>query len=289
MGKPRLFTTLPVGMIDDSRPTALDIRCAMAIALRDGMSKMKGKGGGCYARYTTLAADAGTDVTNFSKSVSRLCKWGYVSREPQEIDRRRYTLRMRYPEPQKVGEATNDQDADKVGEPTSNQPKTVGEDTYESPEIVGEDAHENGGISSETHRHYSSLREELDFDESRELNSTKWRGDDHRERSLRYEADTQADNERDGEAELETPEGGLSRISFWQHLPNNIESLSLPAQVARIERAYDAIGRDADSIDPSERSRLSAWLFDISDTCMGGDMDATGQQANRLYEEVAVC
>ena len=280
MGKARVFTTLPVRMIADARPTALDIRCAAAIALRDGMSQLKGKGGGCYAKLATLADDANTDITNFSKSLSRLVKWGYVLREPQQMDKRRHTLRIAYSDADEVGEPTNN----KVGEAANNPAEIVGNEGGFDPEIVGEADSKNGSFSRETCGHYSSLREELDSVETGELNSLKGR-------TLRRVDQEIARNGRpdpSGISKANSAEAVLSDEGFSTHLPKNLEALPIGAQVARYEAAFNAIGRDPDKLNRDERAKLNHFLHDISETFLGGDQDAVAQQAARLLEETMV-
>lgn len=164
--------TLPARVIGDTSLTALDLRCLAVIAMHDGMSAVSGKGGGCYARNQTLAALARTDATNFSKSLSRLIRAGYVTREPQLMDKRRFTLRVQYP---KDNSWRDDQQS-----PQSHDPETgeiVGEPANPEPEIVGDGAGENGSFSKENATDYISLNEELHFDESKELHSLKGRAD----------------------------------------------------------------------------------------------------------------
>jgi hypothetical protein len=146
MGKPRVFTTLPARAIGDTRPTALDLRCLAVIALHDGMSKVKGSGGGCYARHSTLAVLARTDTSNFSKALSRLIAWGYVAREPQLMDKRKFTLRVIY----------GDDDSWRVHQ--QSPAEIVGEAGTNAAEIVGEGDAENGGFSKENGEHYISLK-----------------------------------------------------------------------------------------------------------------------------------
>lgn len=267
MAKPRAFTTLPVAMIADMELTALDLRVAAVIALHDGMSAVKGKGGGCYAKNQTLADLVRTDPTNFSKSLSRLIGKGYVTREPQLMDKRRFTLRVQYPadDSWRVDQPSGERVDAHTGE-------IVGEPAKPEPEIVGDADSKNGGFSRQTARHYISLKEELDSVETGELNSTKWRSP-----VLLQAADKR-----------ETPEGGSGRVSIWAHLPANIERLNLGAQVAKIETAFNAIGRDADRIEQGERERLNSWLYDIFETCAGTDQEATSQQANRLLDEIGI-
>jgi hypothetical protein len=253
MGKPRVFTTLPAAMIGDPRPTALDIRCAAAIALHDGMSTLKGKGAGCYARHSTLAAEAKTDVTNFSKSLSRLIAWGYVLREPQLMDKRRFTLRIAYPDPAEI-----------VGE--------------EAPQIVGEAEAANGGFSRETDRHYSSLKEELHSVETEKLNSSEEADICMSASSFGIDLKAQEAEERD------SAEAGLgSNWSFAASLPPNWANLPAGAQVAKVEDAFANIGRDPERIASREREAFATWLSDTAEACWD---EPHGQQAQRLFEEI---
>jgi DNA-binding MarR family transcriptional regulator len=94
--RPRDFAALPNRAINDTRFSALDLRCFVVIAFHDGMSGVRGKGSGCFARRETLASEAETDPTNFSKSLERLVEWGYVVREQGRNDKRRFILRVVY-------------------------------------------------------------------------------------------------------------------------------------------------------------------------------------------------
>lgn len=170
MAEPRFFTTLPCRVIADTDLTALDMRCMAVIALHDGMSGVSGKGGGCYARNQTLAALARTDVTNFSKSLTKLIRLGYINREPQLMDKRRFTLRVQY---DKSDSWRTDQQSPPQDEGAAN--KIVGEAANPDPQMVGEADSENGSFSKGIETDYISLNEELHFDESSELHSHKGR------------------------------------------------------------------------------------------------------------------
>ena len=282
MGKPRTFTTLPVAMIADTDLTALDLRVAAVIALHDGMSAVKGKGGGCYAKNLTLAGLARTDPTNFSKCLSRLISKGYVTREPQLMDKRRFTLRVQYPEDeswrvdQPSGERVNAETGEIVGEPAKPEP-----------EIVGEADSQNGGFSKETGRHYISLKEELDSVETEKLNSSE-------EARL---GDTSFPPEDDGQcyrvndAIRQGRDAAKAVAIEWAldaHLPPNLEALPLGAQVSKLDKAFTAIGRNPNALHDQERAKYTHLLTDIFETFMGGDQDATAQQALRLSEDMAV-
>lgn len=266
---PRFFTTLPARTIADTRPTALDLRCLAVIALHDGMSKVSGKGGGCYAKHSTLASEVGTDVSNFSKSLSRLLSWGYVAREPQLFDKRRFTLRVIY----------DHDDTWRTDQPSP--PEIVGEAAPAEPEIVGDAESGNGGVLPRIDRHYISLNEELHSDKSEELNSPKGRQLENCAQPDR----TAKDFGIDLKAERDTAKAGLGKgLSLRPHLPHNILDLDPVAQLAKFEKAFGMIGRDADALTPTERESWATWLYGLSDDFHD---DPIGQQAQRLYEEVA--
>ena len=284
MGKPRIFTTIPVRSLCDQRLTALNFRSLGVIALHDGMSKVKGSGGGCYARHATLAERIGTDVTNFSKSLSQLIKWGYVVREPQLMDKRRFTLRVIY-----GAEDSCSDDQPLPPQSLRASPEIVGEEAAFQQEIVGEAEAKNGGFSRRNDAHYISLNEELDFDESREINSPKGpRFAQHSDDVLdSIFASGRFSSERTAKRK-DPAEAGCGEWALKRHLPSNLSKLPLGAQVAKIEAAFNAIGRDADRMASDERSMFAELLYNISDEYSGGELDAVAQQANRLWEEMAV-
>lgn len=171
---PRFFTTLPSAVIGDDSLTALDIRCLAVIALHDGMSGFKGTGAGCYAKNITLARLARTDATNFSKSLTKLIRAGYVVREPQLYDKRRFTLRVVYPD-DNSWRPDQQMGGEIVGDAANDQSEIVGEGTIYPPKVVGEADSRNGSFSRQTDRHYISLNEEIDFVETSKINSAKRR------------------------------------------------------------------------------------------------------------------
>jgi len=251
---PRTFTTLPARAIADTSLTALDLRCLAVIALHDGMSGPKGAGGGCFARNATLAALVRTDVTNFSKSLTRLIRLGYVSREPQVMDKRRFTLRVEYPADDSW---RTDQQSDdgNVGEQTNNRPEIVGEEANLPAEIVGDGESGNGGFSKETGRDYIPLNGEIDFEESNKLNS-------HNGRVV---------------ADARRPAGIICQIS------DGFRRLPVGAQVAKVEAAFAALDRDPSAIPPDERKLVSDWLLGTYDEFPD---EPFGQQAARIYQEI---
>ncbi|WP_230291026.1 hypothetical protein [Croceicoccus sp. Ery5] len=249
------------------------------------MSGLKGKGGGCYAKRETLAADVGTDVTRFSKCLSNLISWGYVAREPQLIDKRRFTLRVVY------GGEQGDQPATQSGDQLATYRAEIGgESAPDDPEIGDHANAKNGGFSKENDRHYSSLREELDFDKSNELNSPKGPGlhfsdDDDVLDSIFSSGRFHSERSARGK---DTAKAVATEWALGPYLPSNLSKLPLGAQVSKIEAAFNAIGRNADLMAENERSMFSELLYNISDEYGGGDLDAVAQQAIHLWEEMAV-
>ena len=158
--KVRAFYCPPTEALHDTSLTALDHRILGVICLHDGMSRMKGNGAGCYASYKTLAAIIGTDITNFSKGISKLLGAGYISREPQKLDKRRFTLRVEYR-------------ANIVGEMTNNPTEIVGEANNQTAKVVGEVDFETRSNPDNSDAYYISLKEELDSVETGEIDSVE--------------------------------------------------------------------------------------------------------------------
>lgn len=154
----RRFYCLPVSAIQDARLTALDHRILGVVALHDGMSGVKGGGGGCYASYKTLTDIVGCDYTNFGRSVSKLIQLGYLSRDPQILDKRKFTLRVLYPG---LNSCQSDQQS------SANPKILVGSPDNHLSEIVGHENFEPRSNLPETDEHYISLNEELDVAEAR--------------------------------------------------------------------------------------------------------------------------
>lgn len=274
----RDFTTVPASVLGDTRITALELRCLMVIALHDGMSKKRGAGAGCYARYSTLADKVRTDVTNFSKAVSHLLKLGYVIREQQPTDRRRYTLRVIY-------EAEQYTEDEKVGEATNIPSEMVGEFANK---VVGEGNLETRRIPPKTDPQYIPLNGEIDFDKSREIDSVETanfacREMRHKDHSHEIEGviDWIINKGKDrAEAQL----GSGHQASIMELLPSTWPDLPTDAQLSHFERAFAKLDRRPSAIQASERKELEDWLFSVFDNFSG---EAIGHRAERLLEEMA--
>lgn len=170
----RIFYCGPRRAIGDGRLSALDHRVLAVVALHDGMSLTKGKGAGCYATYRTLSAEVGCDYTNFSKSIARLLRWSYLVREPQVMDKRKFTLRVVY---SGADSWQNDQQScDRIVGETTNEPsEIVGQHANCTAEIVGHEKSERRRNQPKTALHYISLKEELDSVETGKIDSAKQR------------------------------------------------------------------------------------------------------------------
>ncbi len=286
VGKPRLFTTVPTRAISDTALTALDLRCLMVISLHDGMSAVRGNGGGCYAKSATLADLARTDISNFSKSVSRLLKLGYVTREAQQNDKRRFTLRVIFAEEDawRTDQQSDDMGSGElVGETTKQPSDLVGNPAKCTSEIVGEGDLENGRIPGKTDPHYILQSRELDFDESKEIDSAEAA---QRAFSAPRRVKLNSISDPGPAAEKDPTKVELGRrkmVSIAALLPTRFEALPTPAQLASFERAFAGIGRDPEAIEPSERKLYESLLFTIADAFSG---EREGYQAQRLMAEL---
>jgi len=279
--KPRTFTTMPANAMADTRLSALQLRVLMAIAIHDGRSLALGKGAGCFARSSLMAAMVRTDITNFSKAVNVLMKLGYVVQERQLKDRRRFTLRVVEP----VDDSWRDDQlspAQELGESTNDQREMVGEPAKFPAEIVGDDDHENGSISKEAAAQKTSQREEIDFDESNELNSPKGR--------ISPEGEKRHDDFSDQISEIfglekNGAEAPAIRVSISRELGVTGRAFtckSADAQLSIFERAFDRIGRDASRLHPEERRLWGNWLLETSGAFYG---EAAGHRADRILDE----
>jgi DNA-binding MarR family transcriptional regulator len=284
VGKAREFTTAPVRAIADTRLTALELRALLVIAEHDGMSLVKGSGAGCYAKLATLAERLGTDISNFSKAVSRLVKLGYVLKQPQK-DGRRATLRVIYEaaDSWRVDQQSPAGTTSKmVGEATNNQAENVGEFANYPAEIVGDDVFEPRRNPPKTAPHYTPLRGELDVAKQ----GTRFFETAHREDfAPRHEQDNGFANSGSGSRKDPAEAGHPGGVSILAQLSRHFTKLSPDAQLCRFEDELRAIGRDLSVLSEREQAHWSRWLLHMSSERLGS---SAGEQAFRLYEEVAI-
>lgn len=290
MAKPREFTTLPVRAIADTRLSALEIRCLAVIALHDGMSTVRGAGAGCYARSATLAALVDTDITRFSRAVSKLIKLDYLVKEPQQNDRRRFTLRVLYGDDNswRDGQLSSDHaDPEIVDEPVNHSGEMVDELVNVPTEIVDRDESGNGSFPPVSGPHYIPLNGEIDFVETSEINSVKTA--QHAFGALRVDEifpckSSFAETKKDS-AEAGCPRGASIDALLIRQVPS-FPKLALrnpDAALSHFERAFTAIGRYPDALDRLERGRWTDWLLALTDEFAG---EQIGGRAYRLYEEL---
>ncbi|AEG50771.1 hypothetical protein Sphch_3156 [Sphingobium chlorophenolicum L-1] len=95
-------------------------------------------------------------------------------REPQILDRRKFTLRVVY-DAEDSWSIDQHSTPDIVGEPANDPTEIVGQNANNEAEIVGHEISESRRNLPKTASHYISLKEELDFVETSELNSAKRR------------------------------------------------------------------------------------------------------------------
>lgn len=277
--KHRSEPVIPMRAFLNRRLSKLDLACLAAIAVHDRMSQRRGNGPGCYAASKTLAAEAGTDPTNFSKALSKLVRFGYVLREPQLMDKRRFTLRVNYDDPAQPDAPPDDEpDPEIVGEMTNNN---LGDSWSNAPKVVGNADCETVDFSSENDPKYIPLKGEMYSVETEKcipLNGTSLRDSALPPSSDPLESPSFGHEEEGADA----PAG--RGISLVPHLPRHFANLAIPAILVRLEEAFNIIGRNADALNSRERENWIEFLTAASEEFYG---EPTGYQAERLLFEMA--
>jgi hypothetical protein len=77
--------------------------------------------------------------------------------------------------------------------------------------------------------------------------------------------------------------GAGNGVSILKQLPRNFARLPVEAQLSRFEKAFTAIGRDAEGLETRERKKFEDWLFSLADDFAG---EPIGHRAERLYLEL---
>lgn len=290
MAKGRTFTTIPSRVIGDASLSALDIRCIGVIAMHDGMSLYPKKDGeirggpGCYARSATLAAALGVDVTNFSRSLSKLIKKGYILREQQQNDKRRFTLRVIPQDTCHYGQPSGDASSpDFVDADDNDQSEMVDDQANQTGKVVVSDERENGSFSKDTAEHYIPLNGELNSVKTDEINSVETAhlsgaecGNVSNELAFKVEhTGSRLSQKECAEAQA------LQTGSILKAMPANFSSLPVEAQLQRIELALKALGNKR--VESRESELLSNYLFGVSDDFISDQR--IHQWANRLLEQ----
>lgn len=279
--------SLPLHAAGDARLTALDFRCLMTIAYHDRFSlhpdNQEQERRGCYASSRTMAARVGTDVTNFSKSVSKLVKLGYVTKKQQASDKRLSVLRIIYPEAdswrddQPSGER---QPIENVGDSTNHSPEIVGEATNEEPEIVGDANSENGSFLRVSGGQETPLRGERNLPEGRK--ETPPEVAHFAEREMR--AVDFSISDLPGHRKLTgRDKHPRKQVSIINQLGETWGRLEPEAQLCRFEREFAAIGRSLAAVSSAEFRMWSDYLFALGDDYAGTPISA---HATRLLSEI---
>lgn len=275
MAKNRAFTTLPVAAIGDDRLHAVDLRVLAAIALHDGMSLVRGTGGGCYAKHKTLAEEVGIDYARFSKSLRRLREFGYVQVEEQSHDRRRKTMRVPYPK-----DGSRPAAPEIVGAGDNHLVDMVDNETGEI--VVKRESGKpaNSGVSKPL---IYSVKQELDLAEAREIDSIEMahRGDagcNEEDVSNLVNATIGSLGHRSTSKQL--PSSGIALRTL---LPQSFTKLPVDAQLDHWERALKLIDWCDDRIIENEMSLMRQWLEDSAIQLQGSK---TGARAQRMLERL---
>lgn len=291
MGKKRLFTTAPIGVIGDRELHALDLRVLLAISLHDGMSEIKG-GPGCYASYQTLADRAGTDIPMLSRVISKLERMSYIRRERQQKDKRRWTIRVHFADVADscaVGQQS-DRDDDTPGSPDFVDPQNndraehVVPQANEPAKVVANGGSQNTENASENFPNYTSLNDELDFVKTKELNSPK---------GPQFENCGAGENDSSSiipisdsarKSEKNTPEGGCSSgFTIAAHVADPRKRLPDSARLSRIEAALGSHQWRVDEWKQQERVEFEAEIMLAAEAHYG---TPTGYQAERIIEMI---
>jgi DNA-binding MarR family transcriptional regulator len=262
----RLFSTVSTraAFLPPATLTALDWRVLIVTGMHDGMSLLreaqgKSKGPGCVAAYKTLARECQCTYSALLRTLKKLHALNLIEiaggmRGEKVVIRVRYDVPDNVPQEMVKGDelvTSNDQPV------TSHTPSSDrgGHSNQENcPDFCGSPVSD-----------YSSSKGELDYVETSELNSLKV---------------------RDGiSSKLNAAKAGLPMVSLRRHLPKNFDAMPSHAQVPCIDRIFRAIGADPELIITKERHEISSLLDSISEAFAD---EPTGQQAARLYGEIAI-
>lgn len=289
MSRGRIFSTVPARAIGDDRLSALDIRALIAVSLFDGMSQLKANKPGCYASAATIAGMLGVDVTSFSRSLSRLTKLGYISRERQQSDRRRQTLRVLFESEDgcQFGQLSGAEIVDDAG----NLPaETIDDFANHLGEIVDNDDSETLRNPPKTQPQYIPLNGETYPNELEEIDPVETARqhdapcmDHHQSVSSIMKGTAKALTVNGARSKRkDSAEAGLTRGIIRHHLPAGFDGLPTGAQLQHFERALKAV--DVDQVPLSEAREFESWLFAVVDA--NAQDPVIGPWAQRIYESL---
>jgi len=264
MARKAHFAAIPLRAIGDSNLTDGDIRVLASIAAFDRLSHSTGKGQGAWASHRLMSGWIKRNYSNFSATVNKLIKAGYLVREPRETDKRQHPYRVVYTDDDRIPNADDfvspeaNNPLDNVCPEANDQREIVCPETGEVQNVVCPDPQSTIGNSDENFPEYIPQSGERYSVETGKRNSAK----------RRIVADA-----------------GRSGTSFRRQLPANLFKLPPPAAIAIIERAFASVDRQVDEIPVELQRPLTRWLFEKADELSD---EPSGQQAMRLCEEIAV-
>ncbi len=269
MAGKRDFSTAAIRVMEDTNLSGEDFRVYLWVSLHDGMSQLKRKGPGCFARNRTLFEKARCNYASGCRSLSKLVLRGHLVRE-----RKGRTTVYR------VNFASDDnlQDCNPSKDKTCDQPAP-----YQDAICCNENQQpSDNAIKSDAY--YTTLSVELDAVETGGL--------DRQEKAIcaSTELVTSSNAIGVGGANAEQCVGDQSAkakpISIYALLPNDYPSLPPATQLSLFETAFSSIGRDARRLSPTELRKLNELFRDHADYFSGKDAQISFH-ALRLLEELA--
>jgi DNA-binding MarR family transcriptional regulator len=90
----RHFAAIPLRAISDKRLSSLEVRVLAAISYHDRMSKLRGRGAGCWAGNKRLATLCGCRPDSFSAAATQLLMLGYITREQNPFNKKTRIYRV---------------------------------------------------------------------------------------------------------------------------------------------------------------------------------------------------
>ena len=250
MAAKALFAAIPLRAIGDRELTDGDLRVLASIAAFDRLSHSKGKGQGAWASHRLMSGWIDRNYSNFSATVNKLIKAGYLVREPRETDKRQHTYRIVYTVNDRLPKAQ-----DFVRPEANDFREIVCPETGEVQKVVCPDPQSTDGNSNKISPEYIPQSGERYSVETGERNSAK-----------RHDF---AVARRSGD-------------SFRDHLPSNFADLSVGARVSIVERAWKAIDRDPSRM-ADDFERVTEWLNWLTEDV---EDESVRQQASRIYQEM---
>ena len=262
MARKAHFAALPLRAIGDRELTDGDVRVLASIAAFDRLSHSTGKGQGAWASHRLMAGWIDRNYSNFSATVNKLLRLGYLMREPRETDKRQHTYRVVYSDADRVPSA------DEFVSPTANNSLVnVCPDANDQRELVCPETGEIHKVvcpdPQSTNENFSKILPEY-IPQSGGINSVET-------------------GERNSGNRRDIAVAGRAGWNFRDHLPANIADLTIAARVACFDRAWRAIEKDVNRIDANDARDLVDWLQHVFEENFD---QPTGQQALRLSEEI---